>query len=263
MKKVVVISLMAALSLSATDSVEKNQFKTHTELSYVQTQGNTDTDAFSLDFAGSKAWDRHSLKLDLDALYGTDNHIETKNKILAELNYDYQFAKYFTINYLLGYKNDKFSGFEYQFYTGPGVKYIALDSKSQKLDFQVNILYNSDETMNVYTDSNGDEIKYPYPDGTSGAIVTEGKTDTYNGFSAKANYSWQIVENLKFIQELSYRDDFDDTQAYFAFSKTAIETKISDMFSMGISYKVDYTNMPPSDKEYSDRTFMTSLIIDY
>ena len=50
---------------------------------------------------------------------------------------------------------------------------------------------------------------------------------------------------------------------YFSFSKTAIETKISDIFSMGISYKVDYTNLPPSDKEYSDKTFMTSLIIDY
>ncbi|MEA1918872.1 MAG: DUF481 domain-containing protein, partial [Campylobacterota bacterium] len=90
-----------------------------------------------------------------------------------------------------------------------------------------------------------------------------GESNDYTGFSAKANYAWQIMDNLKFLQEASYRSDFDDTDNYFAFSKTAVETKISDMFSMGISYKVDYTNLAPAGKEYSDRTFMTSLIIDY
>jgi len=249
--------------LNAADKVEKNSFKTHTELSYVQTQGNTDTDAFSLDFSAKKEWSQHSLKLDFDALYGTDKHIETKNKILTELNYDYQFVKHFTINYLAGYKNDKFSGFEYQFYTGPGIRYIVFESKKHNLDFQANILWNIDQTMDVYIDSNGDEIAYPYPDGTAGASISKGESDKYNGFSAKANYSWQVLESLKFVQELSYRNNFDDTEEYFVFSKTAVEAKISDMFSMGISYKVDYTNIPPSGKEYSDRTFMTSLIIDY
>jgi putative salt-induced outer membrane protein len=263
LKKIVILSLATAVMLSAEASVEKNDFKTHTELSYVQTQGNTNTDAFSLDFTGEKAWDKHSLKLDIDALYGKDSNVETKNKILAELNYDYKFAEYFAFNYLTGYKNDKFSGFDYQFYTGPGIKYIALDSKAHKLDFQVNILYSLDETMDIYTDADGNEIAYPYPDGTAGATVTEGESNDYNAFSAKANYAWQIIDNLKFIQELSYRSNFDDTDEYFAFSKTAFEAKISDMFSMGVSYKVDYTNLAPAGKEYSDRTFMTSLIIDY
>lgn len=263
MKKIVLFSLSTAMLLSAADSVEVNALKTHTELSFVQTQGNTDTNAFSLDFAGEKAWNKHSLKLDLDVLYGTDKGIETKNKIISELNYDYQFADHFAFNYLSGYKNDKFSGFEYQFYTGPGIKYIVLDSASHKLDFQANVLYNLDETMDQYFDANGDEITYPYSDGTAGATKVDGESRDYSGFSAKANYAWQIMENLKFVQEASYRSDFENSEEYFAFSKTAVEAKISDMFSMGVSYKIDYTNIPPSGKEYSDRTFMTSLIIDY
>jgi putative salt-induced outer membrane protein len=249
--------------LSAADDVEKNELKTHTELSYVQTQGNTDTEAFSLDFMGEKAWDKHSIKLDFDALYGKDNELETKNKIITELNYDYQFAEHFALNYLTGYKNDKFSGFEYQFYTGPGIKYIVLDSKAHKLNFQGNILYNLDETMDGYFDANGDEIKYPYPDGTAGARVVNGESDDYAGYSLKGDYAWEIMENLKFVQELSYRSDFDNADNYFAFSKTGISAKISDIFSMGVSYKIDYTNLAPADKEYADRTFMTSLIIDY
>ncbi len=263
MKKIVLLSLATTLMLSATDDVKKNELKTHTELSYVQTQGNTDTVAFALDFAGTKAWDKHSIKLDLDALYGTDNSIETKNKFLGEFNYDYHFADHFALNYLVGYKNDKFSGFEYQFYTGPGIKYIAFDSKVHKLNFQGNILYNLDETMDEYFDANGNEIKYPYPDGTVGATVVKGKSEDYTGYSLKGDYAWKITENFDFVQELSYRSAFEESDNYFAFSKTGVMAKISDMFSMGVSYKIDYTNLPPADKEYTDRTFMTSLIIDY
>ncbi|MEA3521591.1 MAG: DUF481 domain-containing protein [Campylobacterota bacterium] len=263
MKKIVVLSLATALMLNAADDIEKNEFKTHTELSYVETQGNTNTAAFSLDFMGKKTWDKHSVKLDFDALYGTDADVETKNKIITEFNYDYQFANHFAINYLIGYKNDKFSGFEYQFYTGLGIKYIVLDSQTHKLNFQGNILYNMDETMDEYFDANGDEIEYPYADGTAGSTVVKGISEDYYGYSLKADYAWQIMENLNFIQELSYRNGFDDHDNYFAFSKTGIAAKISDMFSMGVSYKIDYTNLPPADKEYSDRTFMTSLIIDY
>ena len=263
MKKILLLSFATTLMLNAADNIDKNEFKTHTELSFVQTQGNTDTTAFSFDFAGKKAWDKHSAKLDIDALYGIDSGVETKNKILGEFNYDYLFAKNFTVNYLLGYKNDKFSGFEYQFYTGPGIKYLVLDSKVHKLNFQGNILYNLDETMNEYFDANGDEIKYPYPDGTAGATVVNGKSEDYTGYSLKGDYAWKITENFDFVQELSYRSDFDNADYYFAFSKTGVMAKISDMFSMGVSYKIDYTNLPPADKEYSDRTFMTSLIIDY
>jgi putative salt-induced outer membrane protein len=263
LKKIVLLSLVAISAIYAADKDKSDEFITHTELSYVQTQGNTNTNAFSLDFAGDKAWDKHSLKLDLDILYGSDDNVETKNKLLTELNYDYLFAKHFSVNYLVGYKYDRFSGFEYQFYTGPGIKYIPFDNKVHKLDFQGNILYNMDETMDKYYDANGDEIKYPYPDGTDGATLEKGESDDYIGYSLKLNYDWQIIESLKFVQELSYRSDFDDSDNYFAFSKTAFEVKISDIFSMGISYKVDYTNLPPSEKEYADRTFMTSLIIDY
>ncbi len=264
LKKTALISLAAGAALFGADAVkDPNAFVTHTELSYVQTGGNTDTTAFSLDFTGKKAWDTQSLKLDFDALYGTENSIENKNKLFTELNYDWQFAEYFTLNYLAGYKNDKFSGYEYQFYTGPGAKYIALDGKTFGLDFQGNVLYSADETMDKYYDANGDEIKYPYPDGTAGARVEPGEFDGYYGAMLKGNFSWVIVEGFKFLQEASYRTSFEDGSNYFVYSKTAVESKISDMFSLGISYKIDYANLPPEGNERTDTTFMTSLIIDY
>lgn len=264
MKKVVVTTLIASAALyGAAANKGENPFVTHTELSYVQTEGNTDTTAFSLDFTGKKSWNVHSLKLDLDALYGTEDNIENKNKVFTELNYDWQFAKYFTINYVAGYKNDKFSGFDYQYYTGPGAKYIALDNKIFKLDFQLNALYNADQEMDKYYDANGDEIEYPYPDGTGGLTKVDGDYRNYWGYMLKGNFDWTIVEGFKFKEEASYRGDFEKQQRYFVYSKSAVESKISDMFSMGISYKVDYANEPPAGNERADKTFMTSLIIDY
>jgi putative salt-induced outer membrane protein len=263
LKKIVLISLAAAASLLGAETVD-NSLKTHTELSYVQTDGNTETTAFALDFAGEKVWDAHKLKLDLDALYGEDNDVETKNKVLGELNYDYQFAEHLAFNYILGYKMDKFSGFDYQLYTGPGLKYIALNSDAHKLNLQANVLYSEDKTMKKYYDANGDEIVYPYPDGKGDAVSSDPSvTDDYTGYVLKGDYTWQIMENLKFLQEASYRGDFEESERYFVYSKSAIESKINSMLSFGLSYKVDYTNVPPAGNERTDTTFMTSLIIDY
>ncbi len=263
MKKIMWIALAACGVLAAADR-NPDAFVTHTELSYVQTGGNTDTTAFALDFKGKKEWGAQSAQLDLDAIYGTEDKVENKNRFYGEFNYNWQFAKHFTVNYVAGYKRDRFSGFDYQFFTGPGAKYIALDDKVFHLDFQGNVLYNIDETMKKYYDANGDEIKYPYPDGTgSAARVEDGLYDDYYGALLKGNFSWVIVEGFKFVEEASYRVSFDDVQNYFIFSKTGFESKISDMFSLGVSYKANYANLPPEGNKRLDTTFMTSLIIDY
>jgi len=267
MNKFITLSLLSSALLFGADDAKKTEFITHTELSYVRTQGNTDTTAFSLDFAGKQQIDNFSIKLDLDALYGDEDSIENKNRWVSELNLDYQFAKHFTINYLYGYKDDKFSGYDFQQYTGPGVKYIAVASKVHNLDFQMNILYSQDNEMDkYYTDSNKTtEIEYPYTGGLDGAYQDpeSGNIRDYTGYMAKFGYNWQINESLKFLQEASYRGDTDEADNYFVYSKTAIESKIASILSLGVSYKVDYTNAPPAGNVYTDSTFMTSLIIDY
>jgi len=139
----------------------------------------------------------------------------------------------------------------------------VLGSKKYKLDLQGNVLYNINQEMNKYYDSTGTEVKYPYPDGTAGLTKVEGTYNDFWGYMLKGNFSWIIVEGFKFIEEASYRGDFENDQNYFVYSKTALESKINSMFSMGVSYKVDYTNLPPKGNERTDTTTMVSLIIDY
>jgi len=265
LKKILLSSLViGSLVMALEPDLKKDDLLvTHTELGYIETQGNTRTQTFNLESKVKKGWGKHVTHLLFDGQYASDKSDEIKNKYLIELEYDYELTDRFAFNYLLGYKQDKFSGFDYQCYTGPGAKYKVIKTDKHNLSLEANILYSVDEIEDTKYDSNGKIIEYPNPDDTPTASVKKGNTDEYGAARAKLVYNWQILKNLKFDQELNYRCDLGDADVYFAFSKTALNTKISDIFSAGVSYKVDYSNNPATGKEYADRTFTANLVIDY
>ena len=258
------VALASSLMLAAEPDVKKDDaLVTHTELGYIETQGNTKTKTFNLDAKAKKGWGRNIFTLTFDGQYAADQDVETKNKYFLELEYDYEITDRFAFNYLAGYKADKFSGFAYQFYTGPGAKYKAIVSDNHNLSIDGNLLYAKDSFDAVYTDPvTGDIISYPTS--TTGATLGKaGYDDQYASYRLKGVYAWQVLENLKFDQELSWRGSFETSNNYFIFSKSALTSKLSDMFSAGISYKVDYAQIPATGKEDTDTTFTANLIIDY
>nr|WP_321267346.1 DUF481 domain-containing protein [uncultured Sulfurimonas sp.] len=236
---------------------------THTELGFIQTQGNTQTETFNLDLEAKKGWGKHLVKFLFDAQYALDNKNETKNKYATELEYAYSLSDRLSATYLVGFKKDKFSGFDYQAYTGPGLKYLVLKNKKHNLTVDGSILYSQDDEEDTNYDAAGNVIDYPNPDNIATASTTYGPLDNYGSYRVKGVYAWQILDNLKFNQDLSFRARFNDSTIYFVTSKTAFSSKINSTFSAGISYKVDYVNSPPSAKETADRTFTANLIIDY
>ena len=264
MKKIILCSLVASSLLLAADAdVNKvTPLTTHTELGYIKTDGNTETQTFNLDAKAKKAWGKHIGNLLFDGQYADDSGVETKNKYIVELNYDYAFTDRFAFTYLAGYKSDKFSAFDSQAYTGPGAKYKAIVSDAHNLTLEGNILYSMDEISDVEYDAGGNVINYPNAANTPVASVVQGDSDNYAAYRAKAVYTWQMLENLKFDQELSYRGSFEETSNYFVFSKTALVSKLSGMFSAGLSYKVDYVN-EAGLKDDTDTTLTANLIIDY
>lgn len=272
MKKLLVLSILASTLLFGADEDTK-KFTTHTELGYLNTFGNTNVETFSLGFKAEKDWNIHSVKFALEAIYGTENDVENNNKIVSEINYNYQFSEHTSVNFVGGYKKDPFSGYTMQAYVGPGMKYIAVENKSVKLDFQGNILYAYDDKMTKYysatlADGTPDpdaEIKYPYFDPNLDASVSKvvNPPEDYSSWMLKANFKWQINENLTALEHLSVRSEFKQIENYFLTSKTAIEAKIDDIFSMGASYKLDYAGLPPLGNVNADNTFLVSLIVDY
>ena len=218
---------------------EANRIKLHAELGYVNSKGNTNTESFAVDSNVNKSWDKHTLSFALDAEYASDNGTDTKNKYLAELEYDYKLCGRLSFDYLTGYKYDEFSGYDYSVYTGPGLKYDAITTDKHNLVLRSNILYARDK------------------------IKETNKTNDYASFRAKGLYSWQMLENLKFEETLTYRTEVEKLNNSFIYSKTAFISKLNSMFSVSLSYKVDYVNLPETGKKHSDRTTTANLIADF
>ena len=265
MKKIILSALVASSLVMAADIdfTQSNKLVTHTELGYISTDGNTETTTYSIDAKATKGFDKHLFTFVFDAQYAEDQDIETKNKFFTELQYDYLIMEKLAFNYTAGYKDDKFSGLNYQAYTGPGVKYKAITSDIHVLSLGLNALYSIDDVEDVKYDASGEIIAYPNPANTPTASTTLGDKETYTSMMATLNYEFQITESLKFIQDASYRADASDSDNYFVLSKTALSSKISDIFSAGISYKVDYVNLPAEGKDDTDTTFTATLSIDY
>jgi putative salt-induced outer membrane protein len=263
-KKIALSSVLATSLLVAAEADLKKDdlLVTHTELGYVQTTGNTDTKTFNLDSKIKKGWGSHIFTFIFDGQYAEDSGIESKNKFFVELEYDYEFTDRFAFDYLTGYKRDKFSKFDYQFYTGPGAKYKAIMTDVHNLSVEGNVLYSLDQQMDDKFDSAGNQLDYPYNTAIDPSRTISYDSEDYASLRVKGVYEWKITDTIKFGEEASYRVDVSKTQNYFIYSKTDLTAKISDIFSAGISYKVDYVN-EPGDKEKTDTTFTVGLIIDY
>lgn len=238
MKKILLTSLVAsAFALSA--SAFETGIVSHAELGYVNTSGNTDTEAFMLDANMKKDWEKHAVIVKADAAYGKEDDVESKNKFFVEGAYDYKFTEIIAFNYVAAYKQDKFTDYNYQAYTGPGIKYMAIKNEQHNLDLTLSALYSFDQ------------------------YVVNDEDDEYASYKFDLVYEYRILENLKFNQDFGYRAAFDDNDKYFMYSKTALSTKVSDMISAGISYKIDYINQVVAPTEQSDNTFAFNLIFDY
>ena len=242
--------LLAAGVVTGLSAADENMLKTHAELGYTNTAGNTE----SQDIAGALKMDytlfSNGLRFTGNALYSsnkdfeTDETAATKNRWDAELNYDYNFNESWAFNYLAGGKGDKFSTYVYQAYTGPGAIWKALKNDTNDLKLQANILWSWDE----------------YRDET----LTDENPNQYASWQASLDYTYKITEASKFIQYLMYRSEFADTANYFAKSKTAVESKINSILSLGVSYTVDYTNnIADNVRSHADRVFLAALIADF
>ena len=256
MKKIVLTSLATATLLLADDPTmglnlgPDDKMTASVNFGYISTQGNTETTTYAADGKIKKGFSKHLFELSFDGQYAsetdliTDVENETKNKYFVELEYNYEFTDRFAIGYLSGFTQDRFSSYDYQSYTGPGAKYKVIKSDIHNLTLEGNMLYARDKYKDLMPDK-------------------DTAINSYASLRVKGVYAWQVLENLGFTQELTYRTDVEDTELYFAYSKTELKSKISDMFSAGLSYKLDYVNIILPGMEHSDTTLTATLGIDY
>lgn len=209
----------------------------HLELSYVQTNGNTNTTTFSSKLQGIAALsDTESIKAKGSILYSESDENTSANKYNVELDYNHMINKklysYMGINYI----KDQLSDYDYRLNIGPGLGYKFLEDEIQTIDIQGGLDYAYDKYNN-------------------------GLKDNYLAGRTELNYKYTFSQSIEFKQMLSYLASFEDGEKYFAVSDSAIGVKMTQNLSLGVSYNMDYTNK--TEKEKLDTKFLTSLIIDF
>lgn len=251
MKKLLTLLFVVGM-ITALFGADEEGLKTHVELGYSNTAGNTITEDMAGALAMQYTFGRNNLRFSGHTLYSKNKDFDTnitsttKNRWDAEANYDFNFNETWAFNYLLGGKGDKFTTYTYQFYTGPGAVLTAVNSERNALKFQANILYSVDQYRAPY-DISSNDTSYDYA-----------------SYQVSLDYIFTITKTSKFVQYLMYRSEFSDSSNYFVKSKTAIEAKASDVVSLGLAYIVDYTNNKAEDvRSYTDRVFVASMIIDF
>ena len=245
-------------ALSAFAAEDKKEMETHVELSYANTDGNTESQDAAGNIKTNLPFYSNDIRFVANVLYSENtaydvdgkyiDNLRTKNRWDTELNYDYNFNDTIAFNYITGAKGDEFSSFVYQIYTGPGAIYTPFKTETQELKFQGNVLYMWDRIR----------------EDVSAIPVAAEYTHEYAGYQLSLDYVYNFTKTSKFTQYLMYRSEFEDSTNYFGKSKTALESKMSDIFSLGVSYTVDYThNKANGVRTRFDKVFLASLIADF
>jgi len=235
------ILLISTAAINAGDEQDQAAWKMRIELSYVITSGNTDTQSLSGKLGAEKQGElyRHILKGNL--LRAEDRGVETANKWLLEGRSERVLKERLFAFLTASHLQDKFSGYDYRMGAGPGLGYDFIKTKEHELKGLISVLHSRD--------------KFSEPDKGSESYIS-GKAAMY--------YIWNILENLRFKENADYLVSFEDIDAYFINSETALEVRVNGNISFGVTYSIAYHNKPPLPEiERTDTTFLTSLIIDF
>ncbi|MDW7710047.1 MAG: DUF481 domain-containing protein [Deferrisomatales bacterium] len=232
------LAAAAVAALAHPSAAEDAAFQARAEASYVHTSGNTDTQTLAGQLKGSYEQGLNRYFLRGAVLFAETDGEQTSSRWLADGRYERSLTERFFAFVEASYLKDTFAGFDSKIQLGPGVGYDILKTEAQSLKGLASLLY----TWDNYTD---------------------GTDDSYATAKLAGDYAWQILENLAFKQYVDYLVSLEDAGLYFLHSQTGLEVKVNSNISLGLSYLVAYQNDPPEGAKNTDRTFLTSLIVDF
>jgi putative salt-induced outer membrane protein len=235
--------IAALLSGPATAADTGTEWKARSELSFVRTSGNTDTETFAGKFEASADATPNRYFATVKGLYGKTSQEVTTSRWTIGGRYERALTERLFAFAAADYLKDTYAGYDMRIAVGPGVGYDFLKGGAHTLKGLLSVLYVQEDIHSV-----------PEPDDD---------TEAYTSGKAEGNYAWQITETLRFKQNADFSISFEDSDVYFANSETGLEAKLSDKLALGLSYLVNYQNAPAAGAESTDTTFLTSLVVDF
>lgn len=231
-----VIFLMIVTAVFAEDKKWGNE----TELSYVDTSGNTEVTILSAkNLLTYKFSDKLNTDWEAGALYAESDDVKNSERYYTELKLNYLFTEKFYTSLIAGWEEDEFAGIDAKYYIGPALGYKFLIGPKHFFLAEAGVDYVKEE----YTDDTDDDF-------ARGRVFTE--------------YEYAFTEKNKFSQSVEYLSNVDDSEDYDVISETSLISSLSDSLSLKITYEIKYDNVPvPETLEYKDTALIVTLVINY
>ncbi len=234
------LALVPVLASFGEEKPAKGPWRLRSEISYAKTSGNTDTESFAGKLDTAREGRVYKLFLKGQYVYGRNSGREDANKLALDGRWEAALNERFSGIVSVGYGRDKFSGYRFRMFVGPGLGYYLVKRERQSLQLS--------QALNYYHDR-----------------FSVGEREELRFLTAKSlgKFEWKPRDNLKLSECLSYFISFKEAGRYFVESETAAEVRINRAFSIGLSYKYNLQNRPPAPEiKKVDTTFLTTLIID-
>jgi putative salt-induced outer membrane protein len=222
-------------------------WKTHAEFSYINISGIVATHNLLGKFNIKKENKKNRYFLKSNIQYGENyNDInkvyeKTINKWLLNCRYERIFVErlfgFLSINYI----DNEFSGYDYNILIGPGCGYDIVKIKKHNLKGFLSTIYIYDRFTELEDNK---------------------KFDSYGSRKITIDYIWNITEDFILKKNIDYSHSFENSKKYFINSEIALELKMNTFIFLGLSYNIAYKNNTPKDIKNSEKTFLTSIIID-
>ena len=207
-----------------------SDWKGEGEFGYVATSGNTDTANLKarLGLVNERDQWRHTAAL--EALNTSDSDTTTAERYAASWQTDYKFAEFEYVFGRLQYETDKFSGYDYRI--------------SETIGYGRRVLHRDNMTLDLEAGPGARQSK-----------LDTGESQNEMIFRLAGRYAWQITEQSRFTQDLSFDIGEDAT---ISRSVTAVQASIVGNLAMKLSYTVEnVSDVPPGVKKTDTETAAT------
>ncbi len=216
------------------------QWSGSSELGFIQTSGNSDTQSFNGKFNIVRDLQPLKTALKLEALTSEESGDPSKEKYLSELKLDYSLGEFDYFTSLLSYEDDRFSGFQYQSTLSLGYGYRAWNDEQGKLDLEVGPGYRR----------NALEIR-----NEQGEKVEE---EAVGRFSL--NLEVKIGDGAKFTEVVTIEGG--DSNVVYK-SDMGLQSTLVGTLAMKINYQVKHTDEVPEGTKNTDSLVGVTLVYSF
>ena len=241
--------LVASLLLSSLSQAEEStdtatpaeaNWSGNTELGFIQTSGNSDTQSFNGKFNIVRDLQPIKTAFKFEALTSEESGDPSKEKYFSELKFDYSLGEFDYLTALLSYEDDRFSGFQYQSTLFLGYGYRAWHSEQGKLDLEVGPGYrrNALEARNEH----GEKVE----EEAVGRL----------GLNLEVN----ISDSAKFTEVITIEGG--DSNVVYK-SDMGLQSTLVGKLAMKINYQVKHTDEVPEGTKNTDSLVGVTLVYSF